>query len=227
MHKAIIVVDFAYKGPKRRGRGTGHQGLKATLKYLQYRDKTNNALAQTGGYERWNDRGLGVHHAAIYERCKRFQSQHVLAWTWVISPDPALMALVPENQRRALLGRLTECIVEDYYQQRGFDVPEYSYVLHKRLTPATDDKAAQEHLHTHVVLPGTAPSVAGRLPVYNNASKGHDRLFRQIATDQFKAALDAYLGLERSRRQDRQASPVDPARPADGTGFFSPSLGGA
>jgi hypothetical protein len=36
MSKAIIVVDFAYKGPKRTGRGTGRQGLKATLKYLQY-----------------------------------------------------------------------------------------------------------------------------------------------------------------------------------------------
>ncbi len=84
MNKAIIVVDFAYKGPKRRGRGTGHEGLKAALKYLQYRDKDNNERAQARDYERWNDRGLGVNHTEIYRNCTRLQSKHVLAWTWVI-----------------------------------------------------------------------------------------------------------------------------------------------
>jgi hypothetical protein len=41
----IIIADFAYKGPKRSGRGTGRQGLSATLKYLQFRDQRNNHLA--------------------------------------------------------------------------------------------------------------------------------------------------------------------------------------
>ncbi|GAB4523769.1 MAG: hypothetical protein OHK0046_37780 [Anaerolineae bacterium] len=36
MSKAIIVVDFAYKGTKRKGHGTGRKGLSSTLKYLQY-----------------------------------------------------------------------------------------------------------------------------------------------------------------------------------------------
>jgi hypothetical protein len=36
MSKPIIIPDWAYKGHKRAGRGTGRQGLKATLKYLQY-----------------------------------------------------------------------------------------------------------------------------------------------------------------------------------------------
>ena len=36
MTKTIIIPDFKYKSPKRRGRGTGHQGVQATLKYLQY-----------------------------------------------------------------------------------------------------------------------------------------------------------------------------------------------
>ena len=36
----------------------------------------------------------------------------------------------------------------------------------------------------------TAPSTADRLPVYNNATKGHDRLFREIAAQHFQELLD-------------------------------------
>ncbi len=49
MSKAIIVVDFAYKGPKRKGRGTGHKGLSSTLKYLQYRDNRTDHVTQDSG----------------------------------------------------------------------------------------------------------------------------------------------------------------------------------
>jgi len=45
LSKAIIVVDFAYKGTQRKGHGTGRKGLSSTLKYLQYRDKVQNQLA--------------------------------------------------------------------------------------------------------------------------------------------------------------------------------------
>ncbi len=190
MSKAIIVVDFAYKGPQRSGRGTGHQGLKATLKYLQYRDRRNNHLAQSRDYERWQDRGMGLHHGEIYKRCNALQSKHVMAWTWVISPAPDLMELVPQSQRRELLNELTERVVEDYYTARGFDVPEYSYLMHSAKTKPKDGEPPQDHLHTHVILPGTAPSTADRLPVYNNATKGHDRLFREIAAQHFADMLD-------------------------------------
>ena len=88
MSKPIIIADLAYKGLKRSGRGTGRQGLKATLKYLQYRDKRNNHLAQSHDYERWQDRGLGRSHGEIYRNCDALHSKHVLAWTWVISPRP-------------------------------------------------------------------------------------------------------------------------------------------
>jgi hypothetical protein len=70
--------------------------------------------------------------------CDQLQSKHVLAWTWVVSPAPDLMALVPESERRQLVCDLTEYIVEDYYLQRGFDIPEYSYVLHDRETDTED-----------------------------------------------------------------------------------------
>ncbi len=188
--KAIIVVDFAYKSPKRVGRGTGRQGLRATLKYLQYRDTRNNHLAQSRDFERWQDRGMGRSHGEIFRSCDQLQSKHVLAWTWVISPAPDLMALVPKAQRRELLYELTERVVEDYYTERGFDVPEYSYLMHSAKTKPKEDEPAHEHLHTHVVLPGTVPTTADRLPVYNNTTKGHDHLFREIAAQHFAEMLE-------------------------------------
>lgn len=188
--KALVVTDFAYKGLKRSGRGTGRRGLKETLSYLQYRDSRNNHLARSGRHERWQDRGLGAHHREIFERCERFKSAHVLAWTWVISPAPDLIERVPQAERRALLYDLTERVVEDYYIARGFDVPEYSYVMHSAKTQPTEDAPSRDHLHTHVILPGTAPTAADRVPVYNNATKGHDRLLRDLATQHCMTLLD-------------------------------------
>jgi hypothetical protein len=208
MSKAIIVVDFAYKGPQRRGRGTGHQGLRSTLKYLQYRNNKNDHLLQTIDNERWRDHGLGHHYREIHNCCDQLQSKHVLAWTWVVSPAPDMMALVPESERRQLVCDLTEYIVEDYYLQRGFDIPEYSYVLHDRETDTEDGEQSQQHLHTHVILPGTAPLLADRQAVYNNKEKGHDRLFREIATEHFTRALDEIVGPEwRRLREEPEVKP--------------------
>ena len=57
----------------------------------------------------------------------------MLAWTWVISPAPDLMTLVPEDQRRTLVMDVTERIVEAYYDARGYQIPRYSYVLVRRV----------------------------------------------------------------------------------------------
>ncbi|MBZ0276216.1 MAG: hypothetical protein K8I60_08735 [Anaerolineae bacterium] len=211
--KAIIVTDFAYKGPKRKGRGTGHKGLRSTLKYLQFRDNRDQHIRQDDDAERWVDHGLGQHYRAIFEQCDRLQSKHVLAWTWVISPAPDLMALVPEGERRDLVLDLTERIVEDYYTARGFDVPEYSYVLHDRLTEPDDGSEPLQQLHTHVVLPGTAPLPGvDRAPVYNNKERGHDALFRDIASRHFSEALDRIVGPEwqRLREEEPEIAPEQP-----------------
>lgn len=196
MSKAIIVTDFAYKGPQRKGYGTGHQGLSSTLKYLQYRDKEQNRMAQDPEYERWQDHGLGIHWRDIHKSCSDYQSQHVLAWTWVISPAPDLMELIPEDKRRDLVCDLTEAVVEDYYLERGFDIPEFSYILHDRETEATEGEETMQHLHTHVILPGTAPTIAERQPIYNNKERGHDALFRDVASRHFAEMLDDIVGPE-------------------------------
>lgn len=210
MSKAIIVVDFAYKSPERNGYGTGRVGLSSTLKYLQYRDKVQNQLAQTRDYERWQDRGMGLHWRDILSKGDELKSKHVLAWTWVVSPAPELMALVPEDERRDFVCDLTEQVVEDYYTERGFDLPEYSYILHDR---PTDDEGLQQ-LHTHVVLPGTVSSIEDRQPVYNNKERGHDALFRDVATHHFEVMLDEIVGpdwrLKREELDQEHAQEIDP-----------------
>lgn len=203
MSKAIIVVDFAYKGPKRRGRGTGRKGLNSALKYLQFRDRVQNQLAKNRAYERWQDRGMGQHWRDIQKNCDELQSKHVLAWTWVVSPAPDLMTLVPESQRRDFVCELTERVVEDYYTERGFELPTYSYILHDRET----NEAGVQQLHTHVILPGTVSSVAERLPVYNNKERGHDVLFREVATRHFAAMLDDVVGPEWRMAREQELEP--------------------
>lgn len=188
---------------------------------LSYRDDRNNHLAKSKSYERWQDRGMGINFGEIYQNCDRLQSKHVLAWTWVISPAPDLLALVPENQRRKLLYDLTERVVEDYYTERGLDVPEYSYVMHSAKTKSKDGEPSQEHLHTHVVLPGTTPSIAERHPVYNNAAKGHDRLLREIATRHFAEELDRRIGIEWRRLREEPEHELDENRPLDFDDLFS------
>src|SRR5260221_10754397 len=79
--------------------------------------------------ERWRDMGLGGNYGEILKACTDLQSKDVLAWTWVVSPAPDLMALVREDQRRDLVRALTETIVTEYYEARGLDLPRYSYVL--------------------------------------------------------------------------------------------------
>jgi hypothetical protein len=201
--KAIIITDFSYKGPQRKGRGTGHKGLRSTLKYLQYRDNRDEHREQDDDTGRWVDCGLGQHYRAIFETCDTLQSKHVLAWTWVISPAPDMMALVPDAQRHDLVCDLTEHIVEEYYTSRGFDVPEYSYVLHDRLTQPEDGTEPMQQLHTHIVLPGTAPLPGSdRAAVYNNKERGHDSLFREIASRHFSEALDRTVGPEWQRLRE-------------------------
>ncbi len=196
MSKAIIVPDLAYTSRKGSGKSTGYRHLKARLKYLQYRDDRNGHIPQDEGRERWVDRGLGQHYRDILKNCDQLGSNSVLAWTWVISPAPDLMQLVPEAEREDLVKSLTERVVEAYYTARGADVPEYAYVMHDRLTNAQEDGVeGLQQLHTHVILPGTVPTVEGaRESFYNRANKGHVQLLQTITREQFAMALDQSVG---------------------------------
>ncbi len=208
MSKPIIIPGLRYKSPKRTGRGTGHQGLRATLKYLQFREDRDTKASREKLRDRWQDRGLGAHYRDIFAHCDRLQSQHVLAWTWMLSPAPDLMALVPPEKRRALVMDVTERVVEAYYEARGHQTPPYSYVVHDRST-----KDGEQQLHTHIILPGVAPTIEGWEPFYNHKRKGHERLFNQIAHDEFEQALDRTISPDWRRLREepevRQDIPQD------------------
>jgi hypothetical protein len=60
---------------------------------------------------------------------------------------------------------------------------------HDRLT-----KEGEQQLHTHVILPGLAPTVEGWEPIYNHKKKGHEQLFNAIAREEFEQALDRTIG---------------------------------
>ncbi len=200
MSKAIIVPDLAYtsRTGQRGSNSNGYKELTAFLKYAQYRDDANGHIPQEQGLERWQDHGLGKSYREILNNCTDLGSDKVLAWTWVISPSPDLMNLVPPEEREALVIMLTEDIVESYYEARGVDQPEFSFVMHDRITNETKDSADPIHqLHTHVILPGTVPTIEGdRTSFYNRSNKGHIQLLRDIATERFAAELDRLVGPE-------------------------------
>src|SRR5258708_26760613 len=132
-------ADYQYISTRRdKGKGgIGH--LRGKLRYFQYRNDKSDHVPHPRGKARpgrWRDRGLGSNYGAILKSCQALQSKDVLAWTWVVSPAPDLMALVPEAERRGLVQELTEKGVNDYYEARGVDVPAYSYLLHDRDTDA-------------------------------------------------------------------------------------------
>lgn len=220
--KAIIVPDLAFTTHKGRrgGKSSGYKELKAQLKYLQYRDDRNGHIPQEEGLERWVDRGLGQHYRDILNRCGALSSNRLLAWTWVISPAPDLMALVPEAQRQEVVTTLTEEIVEAYYAARDVEIPEYAYVLHDRWTNPTDASPPQQQLHTHVVLPATVPTVEGTRSAFDNrANKGHFQLLQAISAEKLGTALDKYVGPEwRALRREfiQETVPVLEPSVADG-----------
>ena len=211
------MADFAYVSPKGKGKTSGYRHLKSKLKYVEFRDDRNTRISDAELAERWHDHGLGNNYHTILKNCSDLSSKHVLAWTWVISPAPDLMALVPEDLRRDLVIDLTERVVESYYEARGMDVSEFSFVLHDRLTNAKEDgKAGLQQLHTHVVLPGTTSTIEGRQAVYNNKEKGHEKLFHEIAAQHFETALDSIVGPDWRRLRKAPEPAMAPPLPEPG-----------
>jgi hypothetical protein len=220
--KPTIVADFAYVSPKGKGKTSGYRHLRSKLKYVEFRDDRNTHIAQGELKDRWHDHGLGNNYRTILKNCIDLSSKHVLAWTWVVSPAPDLMALVPEELRRDLVIDLTERIVESYYGTRGLDTPEFAFVLHDRLTNQKEDGApGLSQLHTHVFLPGTTPTMEGRQAVYNNKENGHEKLFHEIAAQHFETALDSLVGPEwRLLRKAPEVAPPTLPEPGDLDAWF-------
>ncbi|CAG0975614.1 hypothetical protein ANRL2_01987 [Anaerolineae bacterium] len=190
MSRTIIIANLRYIDPKRKAKGHGTKGLRNMLGYFQYRNDRNDYVP-SGRQERWIDQGLGLHYKEILKNCVHLQSQEVLAWSYVISPEPDLMALIPEKERHSFIQTLTEDIIERYYAERGCTAP-YSYVVHEART-----QDGRPHTHTHVILPGMArDDVEGWQPFKNYRSRGHLALLDEIANDELTQALNLKIGLD-------------------------------
>jgi hypothetical protein len=208
MSKPVVIPNWKYQKPSKGG----YRGLKKLLKYVSYRECPDHHALELD--ERWTDCGLGENWREVYQNCASLAGQHVLAHHLVIAPDPALMVLVPEEQRRDLVRELTERVVDGWHVGRGLPVPEYSYTLHDR---DTTDYGLQ-NLHTHIFVAGTFENAAGEresrrvLREQVCADRGgpeRDDNLHHVARQEFELLLDRTLGpvwrLERERQLQLEA----------------------
>jgi hypothetical protein len=187
VRRGTIWSNLKWIHPKRTGRGTGTQALKEKLKYFTYRDD-RNAKAPQGG-RRWIDHGLGESYREITENCLKLTSDDRLAWTMMISPKPRLLALIEEDEdRRTFVEDLTEDIVEQWFEARGYTDLRYSFVLHDRST----SEEGLSQVHSHLILPGTAETSAGRERFDNRPSDLRE--FNELVEDLFEVHMDRQLG---------------------------------
>ncbi|MBI5928587.1 MAG: hypothetical protein HY862_04720 [Chloroflexi bacterium] len=195
--KLSVVANVKYQSPK----GKGAAQLKGLLRYVQYRDDRDGHIPQRRGLERWVDRGLGNNFQTIAASCEEYKSEHVQAFTWVINPNPDLMAFVPEKKREQFIRELTEVTLEQFFEAREMDVPEYAYAIHRRETGDHRDNP-----HSHIILPGTYHSWAdgSRLPLYMNRYKkeNHIEMLHEAAQQQMDVLMQRYVGLDWEQRYD-------------------------
>ncbi len=208
MSKPVVIPNWKYQKPSKGG----HRGLKKLLKYVSYRESPDHNPVDLD--DRWTDCGLGDKWREVYDNCAALANQYVLAHHLVIAPDPALMALVPEDQKHELVRELTERVVDGWHAARGLPVAEYSYVLHDR---DTSDYGLQ-NLHTHIFIAGTFENEAGeresrrvdrqQVCADRGGPEREDNL-HHVARREFEVLLDRTLGpawrIERERQLQLEA----------------------
>ncbi len=204
--KASVVPEMKYR---RVGESKPFRNL---LKYLQYRDGSvrRDAYMRGEGYggpeisdhvkpegraARWVDRGMGEGYGQISKKAHELQGRTILARTWVISPDPDLMAHIPPDQRLDVMRRLTERTVDAWYEDNGWGQPEYSYVIHDRQTNAE----RKQQIHSHIITPGSIPlDEAGTLGRADHiVRKHHIRDLHRTTAKIFELEMERVLGKDR------------------------------
>ncbi|MHB8624622.1 MAG: hypothetical protein ACYDBJ_10690 [Aggregatilineales bacterium] len=199
--KLSVVANVRYQTPK----GKGASKLKRLLRYIQYRDDRDGHIPQQRGLERWTDHGLGDNFQTIATNCDAAKSDYVQAFTFVINPNPDLIALIPEDRRASFVEELTESTIDNFLAERGIEDLEYSYALHRRETTDAEDPG-RDNPHTHVILPGTYFSWqdGDRLPLYMNRNKreNHIELLHQVAQQEIDRLLQQEIGRDWEQRYD-------------------------
>jgi hypothetical protein len=200
--KQMCVANVQYKKPS----ADGAKQSRNLLRYLTYRESRDEAARYTAGKDRWHDHGMGGSVADIAARCDDLKSEHVLAFSLVVNPNPDLVALVAPEDREAFVWELTEGVIDNFFDRRGLDTGvEWAGVLHHRLT---DDPEAPglHNPHVHVVLPGTVFSEEHgcRVPLFfsRNRKVDHIEILHCTTEDHMVALLDRYVGPEWEVRYD-------------------------
>ena len=204
--KQMCVTNVKYKKPTQNEA----RRMKNLLGYLTYRDSRDDYVPQVSGVERWVDRGMGNSVKQIADRCKGYQSDHVLLFSLVVNPNPDLIRMVPHDEREAFVRQLTERTVEGFFDARGIDTGvEYSYVTHHRQTDG-DESPGQHNPHTHIVLPGTYYDAdeGRRRPLYfsKNREVNHIDMIHEVTQEQMADLMDRFAGRDWEQRYDTMAA---------------------
>ncbi|MCB9452395.1 MAG: hypothetical protein H6672_13240 [Anaerolineaceae bacterium] len=200
--KQMCIANVQYKQPS----ADGARQSKNLLRYLTYRESRDEKARYVAGRERWVDCGMGGSVSDIIQRCDDLKSDHVLAFSLVVNPNPDLIALVAPEERERFVGELTEGVVDEFFEARGLDTGvEFSYVLHHRLTD--DPQAPGLHdPHTHVVLPGTVydEEHGGRVPLFfsRNRKVNHIELLHDVTERAISTQMERYVGPDWEQRID-------------------------
>ncbi|MCU0465724.1 MAG: hypothetical protein MUF38_14300 [Anaerolineae bacterium] len=202
MTKPIIIPNWKYQKPSKGG----YKGLKKLLKYVSYRESPDHRPVDLNN--RWTDCGLGSGWREVYDRAGKLSGPYVLAHHLVIAPAPDLMELVPEELRQELVREVTERTIESWFEARGLNIPEYSFVTHDR---DTDDDYGLQNLHTHVFVAGTVENSIGERESHrvqrqqvctDRGGLNREDNLHHIARQEFEYLLDRTIGPEWRRLRE-------------------------
>jgi hypothetical protein len=207
--KQLCVANVQYK----KSSADGAKQSRNLLRYLTYRESRDEAARYIAGKERWHDHGMGGSVADIAARCDDLKSEHVLAFSLVVNPNPDLMAMVDPEDREDFVWELTEGVIDVFFDRRGLDTGvEWAGVLHHRLTDDLESPGLHNP-HVHVVLPGTVYSEehGGRMPLFFSCNRkvDHIEMLHRTTEDHMVALLDHYVGPEWEARYDQLATVRD------------------
>jgi len=206
-HRRSITTNmkFIYQDQKKKLRGL--------LKYFQHRDDRDGRdhIQQTDAFgdriSRWVNRGLGDNHGEILQSAGALATdtmkRNVGARTMVVGPETTLMHAIPEERRVAVLGELTDTIMDQWFERMDLPTPAYAFVAHESQPSderpdgrIKEDAAGLSYLHTHVVMAATVPGLATEREGYKVYNR-HLEMLHEASREAMRAIWEREIGVER------------------------------
>jgi protein required for attachment to host cells len=143
---------------------------------------------------------MGESWRTIARRAQLAAGSRTTARMWIISPDPELMAHVPETERFNALRNVTEGAVEAWYDDNGWGRPEYSYVLHDKEIDREGVHARQKMLHAHVITSGTYDASVSARRLDHFVSRHRIANLHDVTHEKTLGELERVLGRARTQQ---------------------------